>query len=44
VSVSVGISHGKDAKDVSFLFKHADEALYETKRRGKSGYTFYSIS
>lgn len=43
VSVSVGISHGKDAKDVSFLFKHADEALYETKRRGKSGYTFYSI-
>ena len=41
VSISVGIAHGKHAKDVSLLFKHADEALYETKRKGKCGYSFY---
>ena len=40
VSVSVGIAHGKQAKDQSELFELADRALYETKRRGKRGLTF----
>ena len=40
VSVSVGIAHGKQAKDQSELFDLADRALYETKRRGKRGLTF----
>ena len=40
-SLSIGIAHGSQADDVTSLFKHADTALYETKERGKRGYTFY---
>ncbi len=42
-SISVGIAHGSQAKDTVSLFKQADQALYETKHRGKSGYTFYTV-
>ncbi len=41
-SISVGIAHGSHAKDTATWFNNADSALYETKRRGKGGYTFYS--
>jgi PleD family two-component response regulator len=39
-SISVGIAHGRHANDPVTWFKQADSALYETKRRGKAGYTF----
>ena len=42
-SISVGIAHGRNAKDPASLFKQADSALYETKRKGKRGYTFYTV-
>ena len=41
VTVSVGIAHGQDASYPEQLFEHADRALYETKKNGKKGYTFY---
>ncbi len=41
-SISVGIAHGSHAKDIATWFNNADGALYETKRKGKGGYTFYS--
>ncbi len=41
ISVSVGIAHGGEAEEPSRLFEHADSALYETKNRGKRGFTFY---
>ena len=41
VSVSAGVAYGQDAKSSVELFNHADEALYETKRRGRKGYTIY---
>ncbi len=41
-SVSVGVAHGSHATDTGELFKQADKALYETKRRGKNGYSFYT--
>lgn len=44
VSVSVGVAHGSGAADAAVLFEHADKALYETKRRGKKGFTFYDGS
>ncbi len=40
-SLSIGIAHGSHAKDTAEWFNQADSALYETKRTGKSGYTFY---
>ena len=39
-SVSVGIAHGSDATDVDNLFARCDNALYESKTRGKHTYTF----
>lgn len=42
VSVSVGVVHGSQAEDMVSLFDCADSALYETKKKGRSGYTFYS--
>ena len=42
ISVSVGIAHGSDAADAERLFEKTDEALYESKRRGKNTHTFYS--
>ncbi len=41
ITVSVGIAHGRNAHDTEELFEHADKALYETKSKGKNGYTFY---
>ena len=40
-SVSVGITHGTKVSDPLDLYKSSDKALYETKRNGKSGYTFF---
>ena len=40
-SVSVGIAHGAVVPDPDRLMEYADEALYETKRNGRCGYTFY---
>ena len=42
VSISVGVAHGRNAASADELFEHADQALYQTKHRGKKGYTFYS--
>ena len=39
-SVSVGIAHGSDANNVENLFAKCDNALYESKNRGKHTYTF----
>lgn len=39
-SVSVGIAHGSDANNVENLFTKCDNALYESKNRGKHTYTF----
>lgn len=41
VSVSAGVAYGQDADSSIDLFNHADEALYETKRHGRKGYTIY---
>ena len=41
VTVSVGAAHGRNTSYPEQLFEHADRALYETKRGGKNGYTFY---
>ena len=43
-SVSVGVAHGRNAASMSELYEHADQALYQTKHRGKKGYTFYGPS
>ena len=43
ISVSVGIAYGGAAAPEQ-LFERADKALYETKNRGKRGYTFYAAS
>ena len=40
ISVSVGITHGSEAEDAAALVELADKAMYESKRRGKSAYTF----
>ena len=43
LSVSLGVSYAPDhGKTYLELYNHADEALYETKRNGKNGYTVYS--
>ena len=43
VSVSIGIaSSQKDRENYSELYRCADLALYETKRKGKDTYTIYS--
>ena len=41
VTVSVGAADGRNTSYPEQLFEHADRALYETKRGGKNGYTFY---
>ena len=41
ISVSVGVAFGEDAEDPKQLYEHADLALYETKRRGRCGVSFY---
>ena len=42
VSVSAGIAYGGHASNAEELLDYADKALYETKRRGKNGFTFYA--
>ncbi len=42
VSLSIGIVHGKDVSDTEKLFERGDEALYESKKKGKNTYTFYN--
>ena len=41
IYVSIGIMNGKGAKDRSQLFEMADEAMYQSKKQGKSTYTFH---
>lgn len=40
ISVSVGITYGKEASDAIELLKMADLAMYELKRSGKKGFNF----
>ena len=42
ITISAGIAQGSGAANCKELFDHADQALYETKRRGRCGLTFYS--
>ena len=39
-TVSCGIAHGSKAKDTASLVRMADEALYQTKKNGRDGFTF----
>ena len=41
-SISVGIVNGADVTDTENLFEKTDEAMYQSKRSGKSTYTFYN--
>ena len=41
ITVSIGAAHGSEADSTDALFEQADRAMYETKRRGRNGYTFY---
>ncbi|MBO7674230.1 MAG: GGDEF domain-containing protein [Atopobiaceae bacterium] len=40
VGISVGIAFGDEHSTQDGLFNEADRALYDTKRRGRNGYTF----
>lgn len=40
VSISVGIVHGSEAKELDDLFKKTDLAMYQSKQKGESAYTF----
>lgn len=43
LSVSIGIAeYPLDGKTTQELFKNSDVAMYETKRKGKNNYAFYS--
>lgn len=43
MSVSIGVAMApRDGTDFKSLYQKADEALYETKKRGKNGYTVFS--
>lgn len=42
ISVSVGVAWGAQAADGAELFDMADRALYETKRSGRKGVTFFN--
>ena len=39
ITCSVGIYATNESCEFQEYYKYADEALYETKRRGKDGYT-----
>ena len=41
-SISAGIVHGDAESSIETILSRADEALYETKRKGRRGYTFYN--
>ena len=42
VSVSIGIVNGKSVNGAENLFEKTDAAMYESKRKGKNTYTFYT--
>lgn len=43
IHVSIGVAFRGDEKlNLKELYRNADRALYETKRRGKNGYTIYN--
>ena len=43
MSASIGVAMApRDGTDFKSLYQKADEALYETKKRGKNGYTVFS--
>ncbi len=44
VSISVGVVNGRDVTDIENLFEKTDAAMYESKKRGKRTYTFYTHS
>ena len=41
ITISVGVADGGSAENAKQLYEHADQALYETKRHGRSGVSFY---
>ena len=41
ISVSVGVAFGEIEQNISEMTKHADQALYKVKERGRSGCCFY---
>lgn len=41
-SISVGIVHGNEYDETDELYRKTDEAMYRSKQKGKSTYTFYS--
>ena len=41
-SISVGIIHGSESDKMEELFNKTDAAMYESKLKGKSTYTFYT--
>ncbi len=42
ISVSVGIINGSDITDTEHVLEKVDEAMYESKTKGKNTYTFYT--
>ena len=42
VSVSIGVVNGKNATGKDNLFEKTDAAMYDSKRKGKNTYTFYT--
>lgn len=43
IHVSIGVAfRGEEKLNLKELYRNADRALYETKRRGKNGYTIYN--
>ena len=42
ISTSAGIAFGEYASDIKDWFEHADVALYDAKKNGKSCFVFYS--
>ncbi|NLZ46286.1 MAG: GGDEF domain-containing protein [Clostridiales bacterium] len=43
VSCSIGIAYSDTTGEIDSIIKDADEAMYNVKKTGKSGYTYYSI-
>ena len=41
ITLSIGIVNGKDVEDTEHIFEKIDTAMYESKKNGKSTYTFY---
>ena len=41
-SISAGVSFGNEAESARQMYEQADQALYETKRRGRCGVSFFN--